>query len=62
MAHADTNVVPSESSEEDNDDHFFEQELPHDNRKFMLKIWEGLKKIYKLVNGLIRRKNLHHHT
>ena len=47
-----------ESSEEgDDDDQFFEQEPPQDNREFMVKIWKGLKKTYKLGKGLHKKKS-----
>ena len=40
---------PSESKDED--DEYFNQEPLEDNREFMILIWEGIKKIYKLVKG-----------
>jgi len=57
MAHADIHIIPLESSVEDNEDvQFFEQEPLQDNGEFMSMIWKGLKKTYKLVNDLHKKK------
>ena len=57
-AHANIhNVISSKSSEEDEDEKFFEQAPPQDNREFMKMIWKGIQKTYKLVKGLRKKKS-----
>ena len=61
MTHADIHVIPLQSSKEDkDDDQFFEQVPPQDNRELMVKFWEGFKKTYKLVKITQEEKSSPH--
>ena len=49
----EADVVSSSSNEsQDEDEKFFNQEPPENNKTFMNMIWQGMKKTYKLIKGL----------